>query len=125
MCTHSGGGQKTICFPACMLLNGTTDRNLKKKISFPTKGCLSSVFPAYVKQGSIQVKNTVHAMVVRGYILWDSRFTCAFVFCRCLLVWGITHGFLFISRFLSRDQRPYWFDETKESICIKIEFNSQ
>ena len=30
-----------------------------------------------------------------------------------------------IERFHSRDQRPYWFNETKESICIKIEFNSQ
>ena len=24
-----------------------------------------------------------------------------------------------------RDYRPYWYTETKESICIKIEFNSQ
>ena len=24
-----------------------------------------------------------------------------------------------------RDYWPYWFTETKESICIKIEFNSQ
>ena len=30
-----------------------------------------------------------------------------------------------IDRFHSRDQRPYWFNETKESICIKIELNSQ
>ena len=30
-----------------------------------------------------------------------------------------------IERFHSRDYRPYWFTETKESICIKIEFNSQ
>ena len=30
-----------------------------------------------------------------------------------------------IDRFHSRDQRPYWFNETKESIYIKIEFNSQ
>ena len=29
-----------------------------------------------------------------------------------------------IDRFHSRHQRPYWFNETKESICIKIEFNS-
>ena len=28
-------------------------------------------------------------------------------------------------RFHSRDYRPYWFTETKESICRKIEFNSQ
>ena len=30
-----------------------------------------------------------------------------------------------IERFNSRDYRPYRFTETKESICIKIEFNSQ
>ena len=30
-----------------------------------------------------------------------------------------------IERFHSRDYRPYWLTETKESICIKIEFNSQ
>ena len=30
-----------------------------------------------------------------------------------------------IEWFYSRDYRPYWFTETKESICIKIEFNSQ
>ena len=30
-----------------------------------------------------------------------------------------------IERFHSRDYRPYWFTETKESISIKIEFNSQ
>ena len=30
-----------------------------------------------------------------------------------------------IEHFHSRDYRPYWFTETKESICIKIEFNSQ
>ena len=35
------------------------------------------------------------------------------------------HIFGLIDRFHSRDQRPYWFNETKESICIKIEFNSQ
>ena len=26
--------------------------------------------------------------------------------------------------FHSRDEQPYWITETKESICIKIEFNS-
>ena len=30
-----------------------------------------------------------------------------------------------IDRFQSRDRRPYSFNETKESICTKIEFNSQ
>ena len=30
-----------------------------------------------------------------------------------------------IEWFYSRDYRPYWFTETKESICIKIEFHSQ
>ena len=30
-----------------------------------------------------------------------------------------------IERFHSRDYLPYWFTETKERICIKIEFNSQ
>ena len=30
-----------------------------------------------------------------------------------------------IERFHSRDYWPYWFTETKESIFIKIEFNSQ
>ena len=30
-----------------------------------------------------------------------------------------------MERFHSRDYGPYWFTETKESICIKIEFNSQ
>ena len=30
-----------------------------------------------------------------------------------------------IEGFHSRDYRPYWFTETKESICIKIEFNSR
>ena len=28
-----------------------------------------------------------------------------------------------IERFHSGDQQPYWITETKESICIKIEFN--
>ena len=28
-----------------------------------------------------------------------------------------------IERFHSRDQQPYWITETKESLCIKIEFN--
>ena len=28
-------------------------------------------------------------------------------------------------RFHSRDQQPYWITETKESVCIKIEFKSQ
>ena len=32
---------------------------------------------------------------------------------------------LSIECFHSRDYRPYWFTETKESICIKMEFNSQ
>ena len=32
---------------------------------------------------------------------------------------------VFIERFHSRDYQPYWFTETKESICIKIKFNSQ
>ena len=32
---------------------------------------------------------------------------------------------LAIECFHSCDYRPYWFTETKESICIKIEFNSQ
>ena len=31
----------------------------------------------------------------------------------------------YIERFHSRDQRPYWFNETNESICVKKEFNSQ
>ena len=30
-----------------------------------------------------------------------------------------------IERFHSRAYRPYWFTETKESICINIECNSQ
>ena len=30
-----------------------------------------------------------------------------------------------IERFHSRDYRPYWFTETKERICIKIEFDSK
>ena len=30
-----------------------------------------------------------------------------------------------IERFHSRDQQPYWITETKESICIKLKFNSQ
>ena len=28
--------------------------------------------------------------------------------------------FTAIERFHSRDQRPYWFTETKENVCIKI-----
>ena len=32
---------------------------------------------------------------------------------------------LTIERFHSRDYWPYWFTETKESICRKIEFNFQ
>ena len=32
---------------------------------------------------------------------------------------------LAMERFHSRDQQPYWFSETKESISIKIEFNSR
>ena len=35
-----------------------------------------------------------------------------------------TAYFRSIERFHSRDYRPYWFTETKESICIKIEFIS-
>ena len=30
-----------------------------------------------------------------------------------------------MERFHSRDQQPYWITETKESICIKLEFKSQ
>ena len=30
-----------------------------------------------------------------------------------------------IERFHLRDQQPYWITETKESICIKIEFQFQ
>ena len=30
-----------------------------------------------------------------------------------------------MERFHSRDQQPYWIAETKESICIKIEFKSR
>ena len=30
-----------------------------------------------------------------------------------------------IERFHSRDRQPYWIIETKERICIKIEFNSR
>ena len=36
--------------------------------------------------------------------------------------WGV---YFPIERFHSRDYRSYWFTETKESNCIKIEFNSQ
>ena len=36
-----------------------------------------------------------------------------------------TFGINNMERFHSRDQWPYWFNETKESISIKIEFNSQ
>ena len=43
--------------------------------------------------------------------------------------WDHCHKFKFPSKgiecFHSRDYRPYLFTETKESICIKIEFNSQ
>ena len=28
-----------------------------------------------------------------------------------------------LERFHSRDQRPYWFTETKENVCVKIELN--
>ena len=48
-----------------------------------------------------------------------------------MLTWKIIHPFLtavldpLIERFHSRDQQPYWITETKESICIKIEFNSR
>ena len=45
---------------------------------------------------------------------WDT-FLTGRAKCNCTL----------IERFHSRDYRPYWFTETKESICIKIEFNSQ
>ena len=47
---------------------------------------------------------------------------------RSIWIWaGVTLPIFCVSieRFHSRDQRPYWFNETKESICIKIEFNSQ
>ena len=37
----------------------------------------------------------------------------------------VTKRFHRIECFHSRDYRPYWFAETKESICIKIKFNSQ
>ena len=30
-----------------------------------------------------------------------------------------------IKRFHSRDQRPYWFTEIKENVCVKIEFDSR
>ena len=30
-----------------------------------------------------------------------------------------------MERFHSRDQQPHWITETKESICIKLEFNSR
>ena len=38
---------------------------------------------------------------------------------------GFTWVFIGIECFQSRDYRPYCFTETKGSICIKIEFNSQ
>ena len=38
---------------------------------------------------------------------------------------GIIAFYVPIERLHSRDYWPYWFTETKESICIKIEFNSQ
>ena len=34
-------------------------------------------------------------------------------------------NFMIIERFYSRDQQPYWITETKETICIKIEVESQ
>ena len=37
----------------------------------------------------------------------------------------VMHFVFFIERFHSRDYQPYWFTETKESFCIKIELNSQ
>ena len=41
-------------------------------------------------------------------------------------IFRLNHSsFTGIECFHSRDYRPYWFTETKESICIKIEFNSQ
>ena len=41
-------------------------------------------------------------------------------------VYGYFFGYLtFMERFHSRDQQPYWITETKESVCIKIEFNSR
>ena len=30
-----------------------------------------------------------------------------------------------IERFHSRGHRPYWFSETKDNVCIKIQFNSR
>ena len=53
--TRFGGGLKIICFLACMLQNGTMDKHLKKKISFPTKKCLLLVFHACARQESSKV----------------------------------------------------------------------
>ena len=44
---------------------------------------------------------------------------------RSILIGSLSGPNFPMERFHSRDYRPYWFTETKESICIKIEFNSQ
>ena len=32
---------------------------------------------------------------------------------------------VYIERFHSRDQQPYWFTKTKDDFCIKVELNSR
>ena len=32
---------------------------------------------------------------------------------------------IYIERFPSRDKPPYWYTQTKDDFCIKIEFNSK
>ena len=44
---------------------------------------------------------------------------------RCFTKELFNIGTQYIKGVRSRDQRPYWFFETKGIFCIKIEFNSQ
>ena len=53
-------------------------------------------------------------------------FVCSFI--HSSIHWSCFCSFVSVSAVhidVSRDYRPYWFTETKESICIRIEFNSQ
>ena len=62
-------------------------------------------------------------MVISIHVTCGKHVDCIMIFAdTCVYISSEQYP---IDRFHSRDYRPYWFTETKESICIKIEFNSQ
>ena len=62
-----------------------------------------------------------------------SNCTCPYCKVSCvhdslLFFWSLhkrSNHLLTIERFHSRGHRPYWFSETKDNVCIKIQFNSR